>query len=436
MFALSLATLRDVRSSHSMALGACDRQRRGASALPSPEVGARNLSMSRRRVDERAPPRFVAATTCMHRGNPLESYTCMSKSPAVSQYPCPNCGANTVFGPGTMALVCDHCSTKTPIEVAAKPIDENTFDATAVAHATPTLAPKDGTFELQCKTCGARTQSAAHATRCPFCDSAVVVELPPEPAVAPQAVLPFAVTHEASQKAFVEWLRSRWFAPNALATRAKRDGLVGVYLPYWTYDAQTQTSYQGERGDNYWETETYTDANGNTQTRSVQRTRWSYASGSVDVSFDDVLVLGSASLPAELVNRLEPWDLPELAPFDGRFLAGFTSERQQVSLGDGFTTAKSRMEPKIHRAICADIGGDHQRVSSKNTHYDDVTWKHILMPMWISAFRLNDRVFRVVVNARTGEVSGERPYSAVKIALFVLMIIAVIVGLVYLARKP
>ncbi len=357
-------------------------------------------------------------------------------SAAINQFPCVNCGANTVFGPGTGAMVCSHCGHAEPVEASSTPIVELDFRATLSQPApTPATAASATGTEIQCKNCGARTMSAKHAERCAFCDSAMVVELPSEPMQLPQAVLPFETKRETAQTLFVTWLKSRWFAPFKLVDRAKRDGLDGVYLPYWTYDTATVTDYRGERGDHYYVTVSYKDSNGNNQTKQERRTRWSNTSGRVHVPFDDVLVPGSTSLPVRLLHDLEPWDLEKLAAFNAKYLAGFMAERQRVPLSEGFDAAKVRMEPKINQEICSDIGGDEQRISTKDIEYRDVTWKHILLPLWLSAFHYNNKVFRVTVNARTGEVSGERPYSAVKIIMFILMICAIIGGIVYLVTR-
>jgi hypothetical protein len=360
----------------------------------------------------------------------------MSKAPAIAQYPCPNCGANTVFSPGTDALSCDHCGNKNPIQPSTAPIADNDYNATLADIArAPTTTINAGALEIQCKTCGARAQSSRQSERCAFCDSAMIVELPAEPMMLPQALLPFDQTREQAQTLFVGWLATRWFAPFKLVARAKRDGLDGVYLPYWTFDARTVSEYEGQRGDHYWETETYVDSNGNQQTRQVQHTRWSYASGSVSVPFEDLLVCASTSLPADLVQRLEPWDVEQLRPFNGQYLAGFLAERHKVQLPDGHDIAQQRMDPEIRSAIRQDIGGDEQRISSQRTSYFDETWKHILLPTWLSAFHYGNKVYRVTVNARTGEVAGERPYSAFKITMLVLFIVALIGGLIYLRSR-
>ena len=84
------------------------------------------------------------------------------------------------------------------------------------------------------------------------------------------------------------------------------------------------------------------------------------------------------------------------------------------------------MDARIRVLVCRDIGGDEQRIHSVKTQHDNVTFKHILLPVWISAYRYQNQVYRFLVNARTGEVQGERPYSWVKITLLVLAILAAV----------
>ena len=103
-----------------------------------------------------------------------------------------------------------------------------------------------------------------------------------------------------------------------------------------------------------------------------------------------------------------------------------------MNIRDAFAEAKVIMEGVIHSSVVRDIGGDEQRVYHIDTHYMDITFKHILLPLWISAYHYNNKTFRFMINARTGEVQGERPYSWIKITLFVLSILGVIGGVIYL----
>jgi predicted Zn-ribbon and HTH transcriptional regulator len=341
------------------------------------------------------------------------------------QFPCRSCGARLVFAPGQGTLQCPYCKVENLIQAGMGVVEELDFRL-----ALRELADHSECFEaltVRCQACGAeeRLQPNVTADRCPFCGSAIVARPASHKLLKPRSLLPFHIASTVAMKLFGGWIESRWFAPSDLKNHARAGGLKGVYIPYWTYDCSTWTRYTGQRGDDYWETETYTTTeNGRsvTRTRQVRRTRWRSVSGTVTDSFDDVLVLASHSLPHKYTESLEPWDLKNLVPYNEEFLAGFIAESYQVGLEEGFENAKAKMDPQIRRTICRDIGGDHQRIHSMSTHYQNITFKHILLPLWISAYRYHDRVFRFLINARTGEVCGERPYSFWKIALFVLLL--------------
>lgn len=284
---------------------------------------------------------------------------------------------------------------------------------------------------ITCGSCGASVEFADNVTSasCPFCGTPQVASKSSVKAIAPQGILPFAITTDAAKSVYAKWLKGLWWAPNDLVRRATMDGCVqGVYLPFYTYDARSDTRYTGQRGEDYWDTERYTvmvNGRSQTRTRTVRKTRWYPAQGRVGCRFDDVLVIAAGSLPIKRLATLEPWDLKALVPYRDEFVSGFRSETYAVSLADGFKIADVLMQPTIDAAIRRDIGGDRQSISSKRTEYDDVTFKHVLLPVWVSAYRYRGKLYQILINARTGELSGDRPYSWVKISLAVLAAIAV-----------
>ena len=168
------------------------------------------------------------------------------------------------------------------------------------------------------------------------------------------------------------------------------------------------------------------------QTRQVRHTRWYAASAVVVNQFDDVLVPATKALQEDRLSRLEPWDLPELKPYEPAFLSGFKAQRYQVDAPAGLERAKELMEPEILQTIRQDIGGDEQEIHQVSTRYWNVTLKHLLLPAWVGAYRFRDQVYQAIVNARTGEVQGDRPYSAAKIAVLVIAILLAILAAVTL----
>lgn len=350
-------------------------------------------------------------------------------------FPCENCGADLEFQPGANAQKCAYCGHENPIDVELAPIEEIDYES-FLRHAMGREEIQES-ITIKCETCGAESTKQPNVTSgaCPFCGSNIVATEGSRKLLKPKALLPFHVTPAQARDLFKKWIHSLWFAPNALKRMARQDAPInGMYTPYWTYDTFVTTQYRGQRGDDYWTTERYTTTvNGRrvTRTRQVRRTRWRSVSGVVQNSFDDVLVVASHSLPRKYAEKLEPWDLQNLLPYKDEYLSGFRAESYQVDLPEGFDRAKQLMEPAIHATIRRDIGGDHQRISSTQSRYDNITFKHILLPVWISAYRYRGDVYRFLVNARTGEVQGERPWSWIKIALAIIVATPIVAGLIY-----
>ena len=359
-------------------------------------------------------------------------------SPATQrQFPCSQCGATLQFEPGTDSLVCPYCKAKVTVPAAQGTIEE--LDYQTYASGLPAEESGQEQLTVKCSACGAETKLGPNVTanHCVFCGSAVVASQQSRRLIKPRALLPFAVGRQKAQEDFSNWLGSLWFAPSDLKQRASTSssGLFGVYIPCWTFDADAYTQYTGERGEDYWETESYTDAEGKMQTRQVTRTRWWPATGAVNNHFDDLLVMASKSLPPKQAAHLEPWDLTNLVPYADEYLAGFAAESYQVDLPQGYAQAQQLAEPIIRQTVDSDIGGDHQRIFSMQSTYSNVTFKHILLPMWISAYSYAGKSYRFLINARTGEVQGERPYSAWKIGLLVIAILAAIMVFILLKQR-
>lgn len=355
------------------------------------------------------------------------------------RYPCDQCGAELRFAPGQSVLKCDHCGHEQTISVKkegpwtgkTKPFVELDL-ARGLRDDLPSTASEE-VRATNCSNCGAVVEfhGATHATECPFCATPLVVDSGPRRMIKPQALIPFQLDESTARKSLISWLGSLWFAPNRLLefTRAGR-ALNGVYVPYWTFDADTQSSYRGQKGVHYYETRTVTvNVNGKSERRTeqVQKTRWYPASGNVSRQFDDVLVIAATSLPNNLGEGLEPWDLGALEPYDPSYLAGLQAEGYTIVLADGHQTGRKKMDAVIYSDVCHDIGGDVQRVDNIDTDYDNETFKHILLPVWMAAYKYSGKSYRFLVNGQTGEVQGERPWSVWKIT-FAVIGAAVLIG--------
>ncbi len=343
------------------------------------------------------------------------------------EFPCPNCGADLRYDPGAEAMKCTHCEA----EVEVPHVDD---EEAQVEHDLRDQIADGDTLEtvetpsLNCTTCGASVEFDAdeHSRLCPFCDSAIVADVTMQRNIVPQGLLPFKVQEKEAHELMYTWLKARWFAPSGITENSDTENFNGIYVPTWTYDAHTITDYTGKRGR---------------RVRSGKQTRivWTRVSGTVSGSFDDVLVSGSQSVSVEFKDALAPWPLRDLETYQTEFLAGFRAENHTLGLEEGYAESQVFMCAKIRDWIRADIGGDRQVITSADMRFSEETFKHILLPVWITHYTLEDNRYRMSVNGQTGKVYGERPFSNKKLALGALvgfLAMAALGGLVSVSSGP
>ena len=355
------------------------------------------------------------------------------------QFPCQQCGASLHYSPGNRALSCGYCGHSNPIPEIDLRVQELDYEATIsdIDHA------EDVRTELtaRCNECGSeyRMPEDTHADHCDFCGSPIVIEPHEHRQLSPQGILPFEVEQKQADQAFGQWLGNRWLAPNALKKHARGEShLQGFYIPYWTFDSDAGAVYQGQRGTYYQVPQkVMVTVNGRTQwqTRMVTKVRWTPVRGQVKRFFDDVLVVGTRTLPRKILRKLRTWNLSRLKPYQPAWLSGFRSELYQVQPQEGHREAVTIMDNVLRNDVVRDIGGDQQRITHMKCWHHDVHFKHVLLPVWVAAYRFRGKSYRFVVNGQTGEVQGEYPLSAWKIALLVLLGVVVLAGGLWLVES-
>lgn len=349
----------------------------------------------------------------------------------VNRFLCPNCAANMVFEASRGTLHCPYCDYSQSIESSGT-VEEKSYEEFLRPDREQLQPLAQNAMQVDCTSCGAiiNFTPPETATECAFCGGKIVVQpKSADPLIAPEGVLPFRVTDAQANAELRKWIASRWFAPSKLKDFARPEKLSSIYIPYWTYDADSQSRYSGERGEHYYETEYYQE-NGERKSRQVRHTRWSSASGWVRRSFDDVCVPATKSLSREHLGALEPWDLEDLKTYEPAYLSGHKAQTYQVALPEGFEYFKQTANAVIYSDVRRDIGGDEQRVHSVSTDFSNITFKHLLLPVYAGAYQFNQKTFQLVINGRTGEVQGERPYSWLKIAVLVIVILFFLVILI------
>jgi ribosomal protein S27E len=315
------------------------------------------------------------------------------------------------FNPLAGGLACPYCGHEEAVPEDDIDASEQVFNQHSLSESVEMTRLSEQAMEVACPNCRARVafEPPEVAGKCPFCNTSITSPAQPsKPVAKPDGILPCKVTLKEANQFFRQWLGNNWFVPNNLRALAQSESFQGVYLPYWTFDAKTNTVYTGERGDYYYR------SSGDDESR---RTDWQTASGNFETSFDDMLVPATQGLDIKKLKKLKGWDLDDVVTYTPSFLAGFKAQRYQVALDRAWDQAKAEIETYLKKDIETEIGGDDQRIHSTHVDYTHVTYKHILLPVWMSTFVYNQKKYQVVVNGQTGAVLGDRPYSKSKVAI-------------------
>ena len=364
----------------------------------------------------------------------------MSENNAINKsFKCPSCGADMRFDPASGRLKCDYCDREEAIDATNEDIVEYDFNSAENDASLRDWGTQTKT--IQCENCGGTTIVPAEqrTVSCSFCGSPKVLAIEELPGIRPESLIPFKIDDDDAKKRFIKWIGKRKFAPSALKKTVRADNLRGVYIPYWSYDTNTQSSYTGQAGDYYYVSETYTvtvNGKAETRTRQVRKIRWRFVSGTYDKSFDDIIFNDSGNVDHSIIERIEPFMLNELLRYNPKFLAGFEAERYKTGLKAVWERAKQRITSILRSDITAIIlrGCDEVGKLNVSTNYKDIKYKHMLLPVWISSYTYRDKLYNFYINGQTGEVQGRAPKSVLKIAALIAGIAAVAVAAYFIIK--
>ncbi|MEA2029785.1 MAG: hypothetical protein U9N49_12550 [Campylobacterota bacterium] len=361
----------------------------------------------------------------------------------ITHYPCSACGAFMAFSPKLGTLACEYCGNEEKLSVS----NQKALHAYDYFSKITTLQEIDHgelNKELSCPKCAGEFsfETLQFAHHCPYCETPAVIDR--IQSIKPQGVIPFAISRQEAKKRFEEWIASRWFAPNSLSEHFNNTKeMIGHYLPFWTFDAQTTTKYRGYRGEYIDEDESQSDG---TTSYSVgessyandgsfvenevgsRPTRWYRVNGEVQRSFSNLAISANKD-GIEHINThsVAPWDVKSAVDFDTKYISGFEAKEYHQTLPHAYKSAQSSMESSIKWDIERQIGGDDQRIEECNIEYKEVKYKNLLFPLWVAQLDWKGKHYEYAINGLTGKVSGQRPYSVIKIA-FAFVVVVIIIG--------
>jgi DNA-directed RNA polymerase subunit RPC12/RpoP len=365
----------------------------------------------------------------------LEGITVWRPRPEVKQvdaaatFTCPQCGASTRYNIAAGGVACEYCGYT--VQAKAQQVGtraeeyEFTLDTLSQAQQGWGVARR----ELSCENCGATLTipEGAISISCPFCASNKVnVRTAANDQLRPRFLIPFKVQASTVRKRATEWLGKGWFHPSELSSASVVDRFTGVYLPFWTFDANITASWKAEVG--HERQQRYYDSGSKSwKTRTVIDWRWE--NGQVKVDIDDLLIIGSSRLSHIILDKLQPFNLNELVAYAPDFLAGWQAQAYEVALPQAWEQSKAIMREQAKRACHKDINSSHVRNFSMTADFANEVWRYILLPVYLAVYQFENKVYQIMANGQTGVIAGQKPVAWWKIWLAIAALLLPGLGL-------
>lgn len=354
----------------------------------------------------------------------------------VLEAPCPSCAGKLLYDADTQKITCKYCGYKEDFDKANDQVTEKKLDE-AIEGSTNYNISDEGKHVYNCSACGSKVMldKGEVSVRCSFCGSKNVNEEAFEKNyIQPAGIIAFKNSVTKAQEIYKNWIGKGFFTPKKLQTLSFINNLKGVYIPFWTYDAQTNSHWSGYAGRYYYATQTRY-VNGKQETYQEQRTEWIWREGMHSKFFDDVLVSSSVGAPQADVSKIFPYNLSEVVNFNPKLLLGWEAEIYNIDVKKGYDTAVSIMNKKIEEECAQMLRMDTYKDLRVQTQTSEQTFKHILLPLWICSYDYKGKVYKFLVNGQTGKIDGSKPIDKLKVALVVILGLIVLSIILYLYLK-
>ena len=357
---------------------------------------------------------------------------------------CPSCGAEMKRVEGELA--CAVCDRKELVCTANTDMEDFNFSATEAdaqwieaAHLMRCKNCGSETLRLSDDTCGTADtaiQSVA-PVMCAYCAGQELETMDEGYGIRPGYIAPFKLSKADTAIRLETWVKRRFLAPFSFKKERSAGSLQGVFLPYWSFVASANATYTGQAGSYYRDTEVITASPGErteTKNRSIRKVRWRIVSGNYDKKFSDIIFGDASHIDPAVIRCIEPFKLNELVKYDAKFLNGLAVERYKLGLKGIWDRAKAYMGNVLRNDITAIVKRGSDVIGTVNvcTKYSDISYRLMLLPLWVFTYRYKNKTYSVYVNGQTGEIHGDSPVSILKIGIIALAALAVAALLVWL----
>lgn len=353
-------------------------------------------------------------------------------TPSVAKTPCPNCGNQLTYAAEKAKLNCSYCDYSEAIDKCNSTVKDTALKE-FMLKTLHYLPEESGLVRFECENCGSEFMSEEELVNvnCAFCGSTFINESAfDKNVVKPHGILPFKFSLDGASTIFDDWVKKGWLAPKNLSKKVSDYNLHGIYIPFWSYNADTETHYTGHRGRVKYKRRTV-----NGKIEKQRQVDWTQVDGELRYSFQDILVVASDHIEQSIVEKTLPFQMNEVQSFNIKYLSGWETDVYTIELSDGYDAADIIMDDKIDVMVKTDIGGDEQRIEDVKTLKYNQSFKHILLPVFVCSYMYQNKKRQFTINGQTGKIIGQRPLSKIKIAAIIIFLVVLISLYLFIKSK-
>ena len=258
------------------------------------------------------------------------------------------------------------------------------------------------------------------STKCPYCDSPIVIAGQFSGAQRPDAIIPFKLNKHAAKEQLKKHMTSAKMVPSVFSSENHLQELKGVYVPFWLYDADVhaQATFEATK-ERKWSDASYNY----TETSYFQVMRGG------TMSFRNIPADASSKFNDQLMDSIEPFNTDEATNFSPAYLAGYLAEKYDVSFAECMPRADERIKNTSVNLLKSQVK-DYKSVNVQTSNYQKMQsgGKYALFPVWLLNTTWNGKKFTFAMNGQTGKMVGDLPFSMGKFFMYLILFFIVLGG--------
>lgn len=337
----------------------------------------------------------------------------------VIDYKCLNCNASIKYDPKLNKFKCEYCRSEFTIDEIKN--YKHNIDKNQLHKEFNKMQDMEG---YHCTNCGAEIISLDNisSTSCLYCKSSTIIKNRLTGIYKPDSIITFKHTKDDAILAFKNICKGRPLLPKNFNDPKNIEEMEGLYVPFWLYDCTNDAYIKAQC----------------TKVSTWMDSRYIYTKTSYydvvrggTLHFESVPNDAATRFEDNIMNAIEPFNYKDLEEFNPSYLAGFLSEKYDVSKDKAYLNAKDRIEEDSKNYLENQIHGYQSINIENNMHTIDVRkTKYVLLPVWVLNIKYKDKIYHFAMNGQTGKLVGEIPVDTKKLIFISFAIFFLSLGLI------